>query len=141
MRNYRSIVVLALLISSCTTGIDFSNVDYSNLFHDDNSKVWVVNKVTFDGAVISSNSRLDKDIIIFHQNGVCDFIPLKNLGTGKSKKGKFNIDSQAKEVRIDFPKESWLYTMYYIFEDSISLKPTKESASQLGMQLKPFMEL
>ena len=140
MRNYISIVFLALL-GSCTTGINFDNVDYKNLFHDDNSKVWIVNKVIFEGAVISSNSHLDKDVIIFHKSGVCDFIPFKNLGTSKSKKGEFHIDSQAKEVRIDFPKESWLYTMRYIFEDSISLKPMKESASQLGMQLKPFMEL
>ena len=140
MRSYIQILIL-ITFSSCTAGIDFNNVDYRNLFHDDNSKVWVVNKVIFEGAVISSNTHLDKDIIIFHKSGVCDFIPFKNLGTGQSKKGVFNVDSKAQELRIDFSKESWIYKMHYIFEDSISLKPAKESDSQLGLQLKPFMEL
>ena len=139
--NRLYIISIVVLFSSCTSGIDFKNVNYNNLFHDDNSKVWIVNKVVYEGAVISSNSYLDKDVFVFHKNGVCDFVSFKNLGSGKSKKGKFVIDSKHKKMRIEFKDESWIYNLYYLYEDSISLKPTEKSDSQLGLQLKPFMEL
>ena len=138
----KSVIILTLLIlCSCTAGINYKNVEYGNLFHDDNSKVWLINKVVFNGAVISSSSHLDKDVIVFHDNGICDLIPFKNLGTGTPKKGRFYVNSKLKQLNIDFPKETWVYGMSYAFEDSISLKPNKESDYQMGMQLKPFMEL
>lgn len=134
-------IVLIVIFSSCTVGIDFDNVNYNNLFHDDNSKVWLVNKVIFKGAVISSTHYLDKDIIIFHENGVCDLVPFISISNGISTKGKFLIDSEKKTLKIAFPKETWIYNMTHITEDSISLSPTNESSSQFGLQLKPFMEL
>jgi len=139
--NKLFVVFFAVIVSSCTVGIDFDNVNYNNLFHDDNSKVWLINKVIFEDAVISSTHYLDKDIIIFHKNGVCDLVPFISLSNGISTKGEFTIDSKKKILKITFPKESWIYNMTSISEDSISLKPLEESSSQLGIQLKPFMEL
>ena len=135
------IILSSIILSSCTAGISFKNVDYDNLFHDDNSKVWLINKVIFNGAVISSNSHLDKDVIIFHENGICDLIPFRNLGVDSPRKGQFYVDSEAKLIKIDFPKESCIYKLAYAFEDSICLKPLKASDCQMGLQLKPFMEL
>ena len=139
--NKLLIVVWMLIASSCTVGIDFNNVNYNNLFHDDNSKVWLINKVIFEEAVISSTNYLNKDVIIFHKNGVCDLVPFVDLSIGMSRKGEYTIDSENKLLKIEFPNENWAYNMTVISEDSISLSPTKESSIQLGLQLKPFMEL
>lgn len=134
-------ISILVLLSSCTTGIDFKNVNYDNLLHDDNSKVWVVNKVKINGAVISSNNYLDKDILIFHENGICDLVAFKDLSSGKSRKGQYTIDSDKKIMSITFPNEYWSYNMSDLSEDSITLNPTKKSGSQFGFQLKPFMQL
>ena len=82
------------MFSACTTGIELEAVDYTSLFTDSNSKVWLVNKMLLQDANIAPVKNENKDIIIFHQNGHCDLISMKDLTRKPVRKGSFTLDSK-----------------------------------------------
>ena len=133
---------LPLLISSCTTGIELESVDYTTLFTDSNSKVWIVNKMLIEDANIASLKNEGKDLLIFHNNGNCDFISMKDLTRKPAQKGVFTLDSKRRIMTIDFEdKKQWSFTIPYLTEDSVLLNATKKSDIPFSIQLKPFPEL
>ena len=142
MKIVKAVVVsVFLLFSSCTSNVELIPVNYSSLFNDENSKVWIVNKVVYDSAVISPVDNIDKSLMIFYYNNHCDFIALKNLGRKPAIKGFYNLNSRTKHLDIQFDEELWDFTLAYIYEDSILLQPTEKSKFQFSIQLKPFPEL
>ncbi len=131
------------LLASCTLGTSMESVNYDHLFHDSNSKVWVVNKLMVDNAVISPNALYDKHLIIFYRNRNCDYIPFRDLTREAPRKGDFFVDSDKRTLDIKFydNREEWKLDFVYLTEDSILLSPRKDSDIQMSMQLKPFQEL
>jgi hypothetical protein len=139
---YKPIVVIALILSACTTGIELESVDYTSLFTDSNSKVWLVNKMLLQDANIAPVKNENKDIIIFHHNGHCDLISMKDLTRKPVKKGSFTLDSKNRLLTIDFfDDKQWDFEILYITEDSVLLNATKQSEIPFSIQIKPFPEL
>lgn len=133
---------IALVFSACTTGIELESVDYTTLFTDSNSKVWIVNKMLLQDANIAPIINEGKDILVFHQNGHCDLIPMKDLTRKPVRKGVFIIDSKKRLMAIDFDdKKQWRFEIPYITEDSVLLNATKKSEIPYSIQIKPFPEL
>ena len=136
------IFVIAIIFSSCTTGIELESVDYTSLFTDSNSKVWLVNKMLLQDANISPVKNENKDILIFHHNGHCDLISMKDLTRKPVRKGVFFLDSKKRLLTIDFEdKKQWIFDIPYITEDSVLLNARKSSDIPFSIQLKPFPEL
>lgn len=93
----RSIILLVLvLLASCSTGVELKPVDLGTLFHDGNSKVWLVDKVIIDRQNFAPKQAADKDAFIFYASSKCSFQPLKTIGDFSSKNGEFSIYSDEK---------------------------------------------
>jgi len=134
--------IFPLVLSSCTNGIDLDTVDYTTLFTDSNSKVWLVNKVIVDNANIAPVDMIDKDIFVFHHNGHCDYIPMRDLTRKPVRKGYFDLSSKTSSMTIDFKQgEIWSVEFPYITEDSVLLQAKPDSDIQISIQLIPFPEL
>ena len=140
MKRFWFILPLALI--SCTNGVDLDGVDYTTLFTDSNSKVWMVNKVIVDNANIAPLEVFDKDIFIFHHNGHCDYIAMKDLTRKPVRKGYFDLNSKQHTLTIDFKEgKMWRLDLPYLTEDSVLLQASPDSDIQVTIQLKPFPEL
>lgn len=126
---------------SCTAGVNLHSVDYETLFNDDNTKVWLVNKVYLKNAVISPSKNSDKNLMIFYKGGDCDFIPMKDITRKSPQRAKYYLNSRKKKISIEFDDYTMDYTLPYLTEDSILMKPTVESDYEYGIQLIPFQRL
>lgn len=136
------LIFISILLSACTTGVDLQSVDYTTLFTDSNSKVWIINKVIIQEANISPIKSENKDLLIFHHNGHCDLIPMKDLTRKPVRKGTFILDSKKRELIIDFQdNKSWEFDIPYITEDSVLLNAKENSKTPFSIQIKPFPEL
>lgn len=136
------LIFISILLSACTTGVELQSVDYTTLFTDSNSKVWIINKVIIQEANISPVKSESKDLLIFHHNGHCDLIPMKDLTRKPVRKGAFILDSKKRELTIDFQdNKSWEFDIPYITEDSVLLNAKENSKTPFSIQIKPFPEL
>lgn len=138
----KRIVFISILLVSCTTGVQLESVDYTSLFTDGNSKVWIINKMIVGEADIAPIKDEGKDLLIFYQNGNCDLIPMKDLTRKPARKGMFTLDSKKRLLRIDFAdKNSWNFDIPHIAEDSVLLNAKENSKTPFSIQIKPFPEL
>ena len=138
MRHLLWILPLAF---ACTTGVKMRQVNYGALFHDGNSKVWMLEKVLIKNKDFSPKKKADKDILIFYENGHCIFQPLKSLGELPGKKGEYSVFSAEKSLSIYFKNEKWDFTLTTIDEDKLILEPTKNSDLKYTLELMPLPEL
>ena len=123
----RWFLVLPILLAACSGGVNLKSVDYYHLFNDSNSKVWLVNKVIVDNAVISPSYKYDKDIFVFHENRNCDYIALKDITRKNPKKGDYVLDSEDRNIKIEFDNNQiWDLDLIYLTEDSILMEPTEQ---------------
>ena len=138
----KQLFFITLIFSACTTGIELESVDYTSLFTDSNSKVWIVNKMLLQNANIAPVNNEGKDLLIFHHNGHCDMISMKDITRKPVRKGRFTLDSKMRLMTIDFDdKKQWSLEIPYITEDSVLLNATKKSDIPFSIQIKPFPEL
>lgn len=110
-------------------------LDY--LFHDSNSKVWIMNQHIVDSINIAPYNWRDKNLVIFYNNGKVYFTPVKSLGEPPLV-GTYYIDSDEKRLDIYVNKKNWILKMPYVNEDSIMFIHTKESDIDQDFQIKPF---
>ena len=120
-------------------GTDKKNIKFDDLFHDRTSKVWVIDQVWINDANISSRTNEEKDVMIFHKNGIVDLIAMKNITRRPPEKGEFIIHECL--LTIEYLERKDIFEIAHVSEDSILLVPTKESGNQYKIQLKPFKEL
>jgi hypothetical protein len=117
------------------------NIDYNNLLNDNNSKVWIINRQIVSGVNIADALHRNKDLIIFHDSGVVDVIPMKALGTKTGRKGNYYLNSEEKTLEFVFTDESWIMDLDYISEGSILMIQAKESDVEFDIQIMPLPEL
>jgi len=135
------LAITIIVLVSCTSGIPLKSVDYETLFTDGNSKVWLINKVVFNGAIISPINNADKDVLIFYANGHANQIATKEIGRIVPLKAHFHLNSRGRLLQLEFKDFYSEYKLPYITEDSILLQPTSDSETKFSMQLIPFAEL
>lgn len=130
-----------LIMNACTTGYPLKSVDYNDLFTDESSKVWVVNRFVVEGVDVAQYDTWSKDALIFHNNGTVDYISLKAIGNKAPKKAKFYLDSESKEITIDFKDQIWMCDLTSIQANKIVMKTTSRSDAQFTMEIVPLPEL
>lgn len=116
------------------------SVNLGPLFHDSNSKVWLVDKVVSNNKNYAPLLNLEKDVIVFYENGKCLFQPMRTLGDFVGKKGEYTIYSDDRTVTLYFPDEKWDFKISKLSEDTIVLDPTAVSELKYQMVLIPFPE-
>lgn len=131
-----------LACTACTTGVSLKEVSYEHLFHDSNSKVWLVNKVMIGNAVVSPDMLYDKSLLIFHNNGHINFLPMRELTKSPGERGFFILKSEERKLILELDRSGrWIFDLKYLTEDSILMVPTTKSDTNITMQLVPFPEL
>lgn len=129
------------MLIGCTGGIPLKSVNYNSLLTDDNSKVWLINKQSINKINFANSNVWNKDLMIFHESGKVEIIPLKAMGQKSPRKGKYYLDSDNKTLEITFPKEEWRMKLEYITEDSIYMKSIEGSDIKFNIQIIPLPEL
>lgn len=130
-----------ILLFGCTTGVEMTKVNFTSLFHDGNSKVWMINRIVASGQNYAASNYWEKDVAIFYHSGKCVVQPLKSLGESPGKKGDYNVNSDEKNLFIQFKTESWDFKLTMISEDKIIMKPLKTSNLKYTLELIPLPEL
>jgi len=139
--NYSTLSILTFILASCTSSVDLKSIDYSGLLDDGNSKVWIISEEEVAGTVISDPSLYRKKMIVFHNSGVVNMIPVNALGDREPERGYFFVNSDKKILNLEFKKELWVLEMVHLTEDSIVCKALSESDLQVNFKLIPFPEL
>ena len=133
--------VFVAVLASCSTGVQLKPVDLGTLFHDGNSKVWLVDKVIIDRQNFAPKQAADKDAFIFYSTSKCSFQPLKTMGDFSSKNGEFSVYSDEKLLTVYFKKEVWEFKLASLSDNKIVLKPTRKSDLKYTLVLIPLPEL
>lgn len=130
-----------LLLGGCTSGYPLKSVDYNDLFTDGNAKVWVIDRMIVNKINIAGHDVWSKEALIFHDNGHVDYIPLKGIGHKTPKKAKYYLDSESREMTIDFKDEIWFFDITKMEEREIIMKSVKGSDRKFTLVLIPLPEL
>jgi len=139
---FRLFILLSIIVTaSCSTGVNLKPVDLGSLFHDGNSKVWLVDKVIIDNQNFAPKQAADKDAFIFYSTSKCSFQPLKTLGDFSSKNGEYSVYSDEKMLTVYFKKELWEFNISSFKDNRIVLKPTRKSDLKYTLVLIPLPEL
>ena len=141
MIKFPLLFVIILILSSCLTGVKRNTITYDDLFNDRTSKVWVIDRVWLDNADISSRKNDEKDVMVFHKNGIVDLIAMKNITRRPPEKGEYELMLDNRSLIINYEDRVDIFNVVYATEDSILLHPKANSANQYQIQLKPFKEL
>lgn len=135
----RLIIALSLLLASCEATYDFQNVNYSYLFNDNSSKVWLIDRVVQDNITISQFNTVDKDVIIFHRNGKYQFCPLKSMGSENMSTGEYDVYSQKLQLLLEVDTLDLTYDLVHLSEDSILMnRVAKEGVTEQKLKLIPL---
>lgn len=135
------LICVLVSIVSCTSSYPLKSVDYNDLFTDGNSKVWVIDKQWVNNVNIAPHEKWAKDVMIFHENGTVDCISLKAMGHKAPTKGVYYLDSEKREISLEFKKERWVFHLPSLQENRIFMKPIKDSDVQFKLELIPLPEL
>ena len=134
-------ILLTGLLYGCTMGVPLKKVDYNSLLNDGNSKVWIISKQIVGGMNIVNGGIRNYDLMIFHESGSVDIVPMKSLGTSSGKHGFYYLDSQNQTIEFIFnDQEEWIMKLTYLTEDSLYMKSMKGSDVQFDLQIKPLPE-
>ncbi len=131
-------VFLVFLLTACYSGYDLKPVSYYQLFHDGNSKVWLVDQMIVEDSSISPKENKMKNVFVFHESGDFQFAPLKNLAGDSLATGTYLVDSKDRKLSMYINNEKWEFDLAYIEEDSVLLTPGKESETKYSFKIIPL---
>jgi hypothetical protein len=141
MRNRACIFSLIMLLCACGTGVELEEIPFDPVFHDNSSKVWLIDQVITNGKNYAPIENENKDIIVFYESGNCMFQPLKSLGDIQGKKGRFSIFTSDSTMGIFFKNERWDFKVKTLKHNYIELTPLKGSDFQYSLVLISFPEI
>jgi len=132
------VALLILGLSACSPNVEMKSVQYDYLLNDGNSKVWMIEQMIVNKSNIAPTRNVDKELIIFYENGRFNYVPMKQLGDRTGKTGDYFLDSDDRLLKLYFPKSTWEFSLKEIEEDSIYLVPTAVSDVDFSIQLVPI---
>jgi len=139
MKVFRFIII-SILLSSCSAEYELNEIDYSVLFHDNNSKVWLIDEINRGGKNYAPLVRRQRDIIIFYKPNRVVLTNLNEIAYSKGNKANFTINSNEKLIEVNFEKTKWKYHFESIEDQKIILKPFAKNLDQFELVLIPLPE-
>lgn len=133
--------IFPLLFIGCQGNISLDNVPLDSYFHDNSSKVWMIDVVKEDGKDLSLDNQNFKDAVIFYKSGRIQIQPINTLGNRSGKKGYFFLQDNSEKLSFDFKDEKWTFTLNELGDYRIGLTPTQDSDNQYYLELIPLPEL
>ncbi|MES2587688.1 MAG: hypothetical protein V4622_01835 [Bacteroidota bacterium] len=129
-------------LNSCVSDRHFKKVEPYYLFHDNSSKVWLINHVYKNGKDEVPLSMKFKKIFVFHKTRNCYMYQTSDLNENQGKKGNFSLDIANKKLEINFKNVDWNFEIESLSEEKILLKSIKgeKDSSFYKMELISFPE-
>lgn len=124
--KYKSLLFLLLssvLFFACVQDSEFKSIDPYYIFHDNSSKVWLINHAYKDGKDNSPMSLGMKDIVTIHATHNCYFQRMGSFGDSPGKKGILSLNWDEKMLSFQFKGESWDFTIKSLQIEKIILVP------------------
>lgn len=137
----RSILLACLhacLVFSCVTDGNLKKIDPYYVFHDNNSKVWMINHCYKDGKDHAPVSNKYKEIITFHKSSNCYVQPMNTFGDEAGRKGSFTVNGKKKTFAIEYQDETLNFRITALSHDRIVLAP--EGKFLYTLELVPVPE-
>ena len=85
--------------------------------------------------------NIEKDIVIFYQNGKCIFQPMNTIGNLEGKRGEYSLYPDENLISLFFAQEKWEFNINVQSENKIILNPTSKSDIKYQLVLIPFPEI
>lgn len=130
------IIVLLGLFSSCFHGDRMNEVNYSYLFHDGLSKIWVISARDSMVEHKRYNYSLKNRVLIFNKSGEVCLTQFDKLYNYELSKGVYEVDSKNKTLTLTFED----YTLNFNFNSknnhSIELFPIEQKDSKSTLMLE-----
>jgi CRISPR/Cas system-associated endoribonuclease Cas2 len=97
-------ILISIILFSCSAEYELNEIDYSVLFHDNNSKVWLIDEINRGGKNYAPLVRKQRDVIIFYKPNSVQLTNLNEIGYSKGNKANFTINSTEKIIEVKFEK-------------------------------------
>lgn len=125
MRKTATFFLLVFSLSACVTDDKLVTVEPYYLFHDNSSKVWLINHCYQDGKDFAPVSNKYKEIITFYESANCYIQPMNTFGDERGRKGSFTVGMEKKQFMIDYPddEEDLYFKIKMLSERKIILEP------------------
>jgi len=117
------LLVLIFILNACVSDNELLTVNPAFVFHNNNSKVWLVNHKYKNGKDFSPLSMKYKEIFIFHKTGNFYFQKMNTLGDEMGKKGSFKISNNFKSAKFYFKDKVCVFDLKLLTNERIILKP------------------
>lgn len=140
MKKCFTLLILGI-IAGCSSGVELKPISLAPLFNDSNSKVWVIDEVNSGNKNFAPKINVEKDVVIFYQNGKCVFQPMNTLGDLEGKRGQYSLYSDENLISLFFTQEKWEFEINVQSQNKIILNPTKKSDIKYQLVLIPFPEI
>ncbi len=129
------------VLSSCSRGVELRPISLAPLFNDSNSKIWIISEVNSGNKNFAPRINVEKDVVIFYQNGKCVFQPMNTIGDIDGKRGEYSLYPDENLISLFFTQEKWEFNIKVQSENKIILSPTSKSDIKYQLVLIPFPEI
>ena len=129
------------VLSSCSRGVELRPISLAPLFNDSNSKIWIISEVNSGNKNFAPRINVEKDVVIFYQNGKCVFQPMNTIGDLEGKRGEYSLYPDENLISLFFAQEKWEFNIKVQSENKIILSPTLKSDIKYQLVLIPFPEI
>ena len=117
------LLVLIFILNACVSDNELLTVNPAFVFHNNNSKVWLVNHKYKNGKDFSPLSMKYKEIFIFHKTGNLYFQKMNTLGDEMGEKGAFEVSNNFKSAKFYFKDRVWVFDLKLLTNEKIILNP------------------
>ncbi len=109
-----------LVLVSCTVGSKIT-LDHGILFHGNASKLWLVNKAMVGKKDFTKLRFIDKELMIFHENGNVFVYSVGKLAE-PGEKLSFSLNGEKRLIEIQSKKNRMKYKILFTSRKKILLK-------------------
>jgi hypothetical protein len=135
------VLIFLFFFTSCVPDFQLKDIEPYYIFHDNSSKVWLINhlyKNKVDEVPISVEF---KKIIVFHSDRDCYIYNVNKIIEGSGRKASFFLDIKNKKLSIEFNNENWDFLIESYNEEKIVLISLPEEKVQYKMELIAFPKI
>jgi hypothetical protein len=139
MRSFGFLTAFVFFIS-CSDHYTLDPLPIEPLLHDGNSKLWVIDQILKGEKKLAPQVNMQKDVLIFYENGNCMVQPMSTIGDIVGKKGAYKAYPEDSTLTLYFKNEKWDFKLKFSGEDTLVLVPKKNSDLAYKLIIVPFPE-
>lgn len=135
-----AVIALVFLFTSCVNEYNFKSVEPYYIFHDNASKVWILNHYYVDGKDSAPLSLNYKRAYVFHSSRNFYENDVQHLGEQKGNKGFFNLKIDEQKLELEYKNLKKVFLIVYLTESKIVLTSTNKAGEKIKLELITFPE-